>query len=197
MVSTGNYLKEGTMKRLVVACAFAAVSGCATPGMPGAGMSDSTAQMQMHQSNMMAAQAAAQDSAARPGDDAMSCDALQAEMAATMNDPKVQASMASMGASAQAQMDKAKAAQAGAVAGVATTAAVGIASSFIPGLSWFSQGAMMAQQAAMESQMNAANRDRAQMMVDMNSVMPQLYRGQHLYDTAVKKNCAFTKQQPA
>ena len=128
----------------------------------------------------------------------MSCDALQAEMAATMNDPKVQATMASMGASAQAQMDKAKAAQAGAVAGAATTTALGVASSFVPGLSWFSQGAMMAQQAQMQSQMNAANKDRGQMIADMNSIMPQLYRGQHLYDIAVKKNCAFTKQpQPS
>lgn len=115
-------------------------------------------------------------------------------MAATLNDPKVQDSIASMGASAQAQQDKVKAAQAGAIAGVATTTTLGIASSFIPGLSWFSQGAMMAQQAQMASQMNAANKDREQMMADMNSIMPQLYRGQHLYDIAVKKNCSFTKQ---
>lgn len=186
------------MKKLIVACTIATLSACAASGMdPMGGMNSASmaSQMEAQQASMMAAQAQAQASAARPGDEAMSCDALQAEMAATLNDPKVQASVASMGASAQAQMDKAKAAQAGAVAGAATTTALGVASSFVPGLSWFSQGAMMAQQAQMASQMNSANRDRAQMMAEMNSVMPQLYRGQHLYDLAVKKNCAFTKQQ--
>ena len=187
------------MNRLMAACVAATLSGCVTPGMPGmdptnAATADSTSQMEAQYASLMASQAQAQASAGRPGDEAMSCDALQSEMAATLNDPKVQASMASMGASAQAQMDKAKAAQAGAVAGAATTTALGVASSFVPGLSWFSQGAMMAQQAAMASQMNSANRDRAQMMAEMNSVMPQLYRGQHLYDLAVKKNCSFTKQ---
>jgi hypothetical protein len=191
------------MKKLMVACAVATLSGCVMPGMPGmdptGGMDNAAmaSEMDAQQASMMAAQTQAQAAAARPGDEAMSCDALQAEMAATMDDPKVQASMASMGASAQAQMDKAKAAQAGAVAGAATTTALGVASSFVPGLSWFSQGAMMAQQAQMTSQMNAANKDRAQMIADMNSVMPQLYRGQHLYDIATRKNCAFTKQPPA
>jgi hypothetical protein len=179
------------MKKLLVACSVATLSGCVMPGMPGMDPTDA------QEASFMAAQASAQASAARPGDEAKSCDALQAEMAATLNDPKVQATIASMGASAQAQMDKAKAAQAGAIAGAATTTALGVASSFVPGLSWFSQGAMMAQQSAMASQMNAANRDRSQMMSDMNSVMPQLYRGQHLYDLAVKKNCSFTKGQPA
>ena len=191
------------MKKLMVACAVATLSGCVMPGMPGmnptGGMDNAAmaSEMDAQYASMMAAQTQAQATAARPGDEAMSCDALQAEMAATMDDPKVQASMASMGASAQAQMDKAKAAQAGAVAGAATTTALGVASSFVPGLSWFSQGAMMAQQAQMTSQMNASNKDRAQMIADMNSVMPQLYRGQHLYDIATRKNCAFTRQPPA
>ena len=191
------------MKKLMVVCAVATLSGCVMPGMPGmgpmGGMDNAAmaSEMDAQHASMMAAQTQAQATAARPGDEAMSCDALQAEMAATMDDPKVQASMASMGASAQAQMDKAKAAQAGAVAGAATTTALGVASSFVPGLSWFSQGAMMAQQAQMTSQMNAANKDRAQMIADMNSVMPQLYRGQHLYDIATRKNCSFTKQPPA
>ena len=190
------------MKKLLVACSVATLSGCVMPGMPGMdptnlAMENSISQMEAQQASMMAAQASAQASAARPGDEAKSCDALQAEMAATMNDPQVQTAIASMGASAQAQMDKAKAAQAGAVAGIATTTAMGIAGSFIPGLNWFNQGAMMAQQANAASQMNAANRDRAQMMSDMTSVMPQLYRGQHLYDLSVKKNCSFTKGSPA
>jgi hypothetical protein len=166
-------------------------------GMTNAAMDNSMSQAEAQYASMMAAQASAQASAARPEDDAKSCDALQAEMAATMNDPKVQTAIASMGASAQAQQDRMKAAQAGAVGNVATSTALGIAGSFIPGLNWFSQGAMMAQQATAVSQMDAANRDRAQMMADITSVMPQLYRGQHLYDIAARKDCAFTKQAPA
>ena len=189
------------MKTLVAACALIVLSGCAAPGMPGmgpmGGMGDTASQMEAQQASMMAAQASAQASAARPGDEAKSCDALQTEMATTLNDPQVQASIASMGASAQSQMDRANAARAGAMAGAAGMTAMGIAGSFIPGLNWFSQGAMAAQQAAIASQVPAANRDRAQMMADLNSVMPQLYRGQHLYNLAQSKNCAFTKQPPA
>ena len=190
------------MKDLAAVCAMATLSGCVMPGMPGmdptnAAMADSISQGESQQASLMAAQSAAQASAARPGDDAKSCDALQAEMAATMNDPKVQTAIASMGATAQAQQDRMKAAQAGAVAGAATSTAMGIAGSFIPGLNWFNQGAMMAQQANAASQINTANRERASMISDLNSVMPQLYRGQHLYDLAVKKNCSFTKQPPA
>ncbi len=191
------------MKRLTIASAALALSGCVMPGMPGmnpmgamgdATMSNSMAQAESQQANLLAAQASAEAGAARPGDDAKSCDALQAEMGTTLNDPKVQSAIASMGASAQSQMDRAKGAQAAATAGVATSMAAGIAGSFIPGLNWFSQGAMMAQQSAAVSQMEAANRDRGQMITDLTSVLPQLYRGQHLYDISVRKNCAFTKQ---
>jgi hypothetical protein len=204
MVSVAQTVTEGTMKRLMVACSVVALTGCVAPGMGGmtdpvgmatnASMADSTAQMEAQASNMMAAQAAAEAAAARPGDEALSCEALQTEMQTTMNDPKVQASIASMGASAQTQMDKMKSAQAGALAGAATTSALGIAGSFIPGLSWLSQGAMMAQQASIAGQMNEANKTRAQMMGDITSVMPQLYRGQRVYDLATAKNCAFVNE---
>jgi hypothetical protein len=157
------------MKKLIAVCAVATLSACAMPmnpmgGMSNGAMADSVSQMQAQEASMMASQAQAQASAARPGDEAKSCDSLQAEMVSTLNDPKVQASIASMGASAQAQQERAKAAQAGAVAGAAGMTALGIAGAFIPGLDWFSQGAMAAQQAQIASQVPAANRDRAQMM---------------------------------
>ena len=180
------------MKRLVMACSVLALCGCATPGM--GGTASSAEQMEAQASNMMASQAAAEAAAVRPGDEAMSCEALQAELQTTMNDPKVQASMASIGSNAQAQQDKMKSAQAGAIAGAATTSVLGIASSFIPGLSWFSQGAMMAQQASMQKQMAESNKSQAQMLSEMNSIMPQMYRGQRLYDLATAKKCAFINQ---
>ncbi len=194
-------MKKPVTPRLLIAASAVGLSACAVPGMPGMdpmggnpAMASSVMQMETQQASLMAAQASAQASAAQPGDEAKSCDALQAEMAATMRDPKVQASIASMGASARAQQDRADAARAGVAANAAGMTALGVAGAVIPGLNWFSQGAMAAQQAQIASQAPAANRERAQMMADLNSVLPQLYRGQHLYNIAVSKNCAFTKQ---
>jgi hypothetical protein len=186
---------EGTMMRLMVACAALAVCGCAMPGLPGldpmGGMAGSAAQMQAQGDNMMAAQAAAEKAAIRSGDEALSCDALQTELTATMQDPAFQAAIASSGAAAQSQMDQAKAAQAS-VAGLgATSIATGIASSFIPGMGWLGTAAMQAQVAAAQSRMPAADRARAQMMGDMSTMMPTLYRGQRIHELATAKKCAF------
>ncbi len=172
-----------------------ALAGCATPGF-GSGMNGSQAGMEQSADDFMAAQAAAQAAAIKPGDEALSCDQLQIEMQAITTDPRMQAATESMGASAQAQMDKAKAAQAGAVATGIAGAALGVAGSFIPGAGFFTQGAMMAQQAAMSSQMNEANRDRTKMMNDMSGMMPFMMRGQRVMDLATARNCAFLKGPP-
>jgi hypothetical protein len=183
------------MKRLMAACAALALTGCVMPGMSGMDpMAGMTTDPQMQANNMMAAQASAQAAAVHPGDEALSCEALQTEMQTTMNDPAVKAAIAENGATAQAQMNKAKAAQAGAMAGVAGTAALGVASSFIPGLSWFSQGAMMAQQAGMAAQAKESNRTMSQMSANMTSIMPQMMRGQRIYELAAAKKCAFLNQ---
>src|SRR5690242_3888944 len=121
------------MKLVMAACAALTVAGCA--GVPGMGamnpagmavnsaMANSNAQLQMQGANMMAAQASAQAAAVRPGDEALSCDALQTEMGVMFKDPAFQAAVASAGASAQSQMDRAKAAQASA-AGLGVTSAI-------------------------------------------------------------------------
>jgi len=188
------------MKRVMIGCVLLTLAACATGGGPGgtdAAMADSQASMDQSVSNMMAAQSAAQAAAVRPGDEALTCDQLQAEMMAITTDPKMQAATASMGAGAQAQMDKAKAAQAGMVAtGIAGTVA-GVAGSFIPGASFFTQGAMMAQQAAMASQMKEADRDRTKMMNDMSTMMPMMMRGQRVMDLANAKKCAFLNGPPS
>jgi hypothetical protein len=185
------------MKRLMAACAALTLTGCVAPGMPGmdpmAGMAGGD-QAQRQADSMMAAQASAQAAAVHPGDEALSCEALQAEMQAVMNEPAVKTAIAENGATAQAQMDKAKAAQAGAVAGAVGTTALGVASSFVPGLSWFSQGAMMAQQAGMAAQMKESNRTMTQMSANMTSIMPQMMRGQRIYELASAKKCAFLNQ---
>jgi len=185
------------MKRLMAACAALALTGCVMPGMPGmdpmAGMT-SADETDLQVDNMMAAQASAQAAAVRPGDEALSCEALQTEMQTVMNEPAVRAVITENGATAHAQMDKAKAAQAGVVAGAIGTTALGVASSFIPGLSWFGQGAMMAQQAGMAAQMKESSRTMNQMSSNMTSIMPQMMRGQRIYELASAKKCAFLNQ---
>jgi hypothetical protein len=177
------------MRRLMMASVALTAAGCATPGGPsGADYADT------QMADMMAAQSAAQAAAVRPGDEALTCDQLQAEMTATMNDPKVQAVMADNGASAQAQMDKVRAAQSGAVAGAVGVSALGVASSFVPGLSWFSQGAAMAQQATMAAQARETQRQISQMSGSTMSIMPQMMRGQRIYELASAKSCAFVNQ---
>lgn len=186
------------MKRGLALCAALAASACVAPGMPGMGGVDPAMMAQRQGDNMMAAQAQAQAASARPGDEAMSCAAIEAEIKVMYNDPAFQASVNSMGASAQSQMDRANAARAGAVGLGAASMAAGIASSFIPGAGWFNMAAMQAQQAAAMSQMSAANKDRTQMMNDTMAIMPQIYRGQRLYELGQAKKCAFvTNPGPA
>jgi hypothetical protein len=184
------------MRLLLLAGAALAAAGCAMPGLPGMdpmGMarSSSTAQLEAQGASMMAAQANAQAAANRPGDEALSCDALQAELTTIMKDPAFQAAVASMGVSAQEQQARVNAAQASAAGLGATSIATGIASSFIPGMGWLGQAAMQAQMASAAAQMPAADRARAQMMGDMTTMMPTLYRGQRLHELATAKKCTF------
>jgi hypothetical protein len=195
------------MKRLMVVCAAVAVTGCVAPGLPIPGLGGMTSGMatnsamtgfntQAQADNMLAAQASAEKAAVRPGDAALSCDALQTELTTIMQDPAFQAAIASSGASAQAQMDQAKAAQAS-VAGLgATSIATGIASSFIPGMGWLGNAAMQAQVAAAQAKMPAQDRARAQMIGDMTTMMPTLYRGQRIHELATTKKCAFLNAAP-
>lgn len=137
----------------------------------------------------------AQAAAARPGDDQLTCDQLEAEMAANMQDPQVQAAIAANGADAQAQMDQMNAARGRQRAMMATSMFMGIASSFIPGLGY----AQMAQQQAMNMQyQRQAQQHMAQMMEmgqRMQAIMPQMMRGQRVYELAQAKQCEFAQQQ--
>jgi hypothetical protein len=144
---------------------------------------------------MQQSQADAQAAAVHPGDDALTCEQLETEMTTTMQDPNVQAAVAANGADAQAQMDQMNAARGQMRAQMATSMFMGIASSFIPGLGY----AQMAQQQAMASQyQRQATQNMAQMMEmaqRMQTIMPQLMRGQRVYELAQAKQCAFTQAQ--
>ena len=171
---------------LVVAGSFASLDAQKgkPPAMP-AGMPD-PAQMQ-------ATMSAAQKNAKRPGDEAMTCDAIQNELVATMQDPKVQSVIGSQGAYAQEQQKKLNdgmaAANAPSKGSVAAQMAKSFATSMIPGAGMTQ---MASQNAQIQAQMAQAAQNQADMfqhMQEMMTIMPQMMRGQHLVELAQAKKC--------
>ncbi|MBL8552041.1 MAG: hypothetical protein JNJ73_18790 [Hyphomonadaceae bacterium] len=138
-----------------------------------------------------ASQAQAQAGAQRPGDEAMTCEQLQAEFMIVMNDPQFRQNVADMGVWAQSQQQRAQAARGQAMAGMGASMAMGLASSFIPGLG-YAQGAMMqAQVAGMQRQAQQAAQEREVVVGNVQTMMPTAYRGERLYNLAQAKQCAF------
>ncbi len=145
---------------------------------------------------MEAAQAEARAQAVHPGDEALSCEQLQAEMTATMQDPAVQAQFAALGASAEGQMEAADEARGEMMAMMGGSVVLGLASSFVPGLGYV----QMAQQRAMAPAMQArSDQNMAQITEQaqgMATVMPQLMRGERVHELAQAKQCAFVQEAP-
>lgn len=144
--------------------------------------------------SMTAAQAEAQAAAVRPGDEDLTCEALQSEMTTTMQDPAVQAQLAQQGAWAQGQMDTAGETRGRMMGMMGMSMFMGLASSFVPGLGYV----QMAQQRAMSAGMEAqAQQNMAQMMQQAEgamTIMPQLMRGQRVYELAQAQECAFVQE---
>ncbi|HZP48195.1 MAG TPA: hypothetical protein VFB07_06670 [Vicinamibacterales bacterium] len=150
---------------------------------------------QSNVADMESAMAKAQANARHPGDEAMSCDALQDELVATMQDPAVAAVMTRNGAYARQQQDKLDAAHsAQSTASKASTAArivAGFVSGFVPGAG---AAGMAAQAAQARTQMAEAAKNQADMMQrmqDMLTIMPQMMRGQRLVELAQERQCGW------
>ncbi|MGQ0532888.1 MAG: hypothetical protein ACT4OF_09405 [Caulobacteraceae bacterium] len=147
--------------------------------------------------NMEQSMAAAQAQAQRPGDDELTCEQLEEEIATTMQDPAVQSAVAANGADAQAQIDQMNAARGRMRAQMAASMFMGIASSFIPGLG-YAQMAQQQMQAAQYQRQQQQNMAQMQVMMErMSGIMPQMMRGQRVYELGQAKQCAFTQQQTA
>ncbi len=144
---------------------------------------------------MEAAQAEAQAQAVRPGDEALSCDALQAEMVATMQDPAVQAHMAQSGAWAQGQLDAAGEARSQMMGQMSVNIFLGLASSFIPGAGFAQMAAQRAMAAGQQAQADQHMAGMMQQAEGAMTIMPQLMRGQRLYELGQAKQCAFVQEQ--
>ena len=146
--------------------------------------------------NMEQSMAAAQADAQRPGDEALTCEQLEAEIAATMQDPAVQQALAANGADAQAQIDRMNEARGQMRAQMATSMFLGIASSFIPGLGYAQMAQQRMQAAQYEQQADQNMSQMMQMAERMQPIMPQMMRGQRVYELGQAKQCAFVQQQP-
>lgn len=144
-------------------------------------------QDQMEQ--MLAAQAAAEAGASRPGDENLDCAQLEAELGVTMNDPAVQSQISEMGATAQAQMDRANSARNQALGMGAVNMFMGFASSFVPGLGMAQSLAMRGQAANMQAQADANMAQMEVMAQQMQTIMPALMRGQRLMELGQAKQC--------
>jgi hypothetical protein len=144
---------------------------------------------------METAMADAQAQASRPGDEALSCEALEGEMIAATQDPAFQARVVENGAWAQGQMDQMNGLAGRARAQMGMNLIMGVASAFIPGAGY---GQMLAQRAMAAGQQAQAQQNMAQMMQmaeGMMPFMPQMYRGQRVYELAQAKECAFVQEQ--
>lgn len=137
------------------------------------------------------AMAQAQTDAIHPGDEQLTCDAIQTEISTTMTDPSMRAELDEMGATAQAQQERSEQMQAQQRAMVTTGIVGGVITSVVP-FAGYAQGALMQQQARqMPAQGEESMRESASMMGNMEAAMPQMMRGQRLYDLAQARDCAF------
>lgn len=137
----------------------------------------------------------AQAQAQRPGDEALTCEQLEAEFTAIMQDPDVQSAIAGQGAYGEEQIARMNAARGRARAQMGVGLFMGIAAGFVPGLGY----AQMAQQQAMAAQQQrdaqANMAQMAQMAERMTPIMPQMMRGQRLYELGQAQQCAFVQEQ--
>ena len=141
------------------------------------------------QSSLAAAEAAAK----RPGDESLSCDALQSELVASARDPAVQSFVAKSGAAAQQQVD----AMNSAAAGMAAQSAITIMSSVVPGGAWAGYAANVAQAQAGQAQAARNMQQQMQQAQEMMTIMPQLMRGQRMMELAQQKECKWLRDAMA
>jgi hypothetical protein len=159
------------------------------------------------QQQLLAAQAAAQAGASRPGDEDLSCEALQAEMVsiaqAMQQDPALQ-SMA-----VQAQADLAKMQEAQQAAEVQAQASGprfgqmvrGMATGVIPGADRANAAAQQAAAAAQTQQAQAEASENLQRMSAMSQGAAALagpaMRGQRIIELAQARSCAWLQEAGA
>ena len=137
----------------------------------------------------MAAQERAVAQAVRPGDESLSCQAIELELTSVMNSPEMLGAQASMALSASENAAQAMSAANRMRGQAASNMAMGLASQFVPGLGML-QGLRQRGQAA--QQMAQSQEQMAAMMQSMEAMAPALARAQRLSELAQARSCPST-----
>ena len=150
-----------------------------------------------------AAQAAAEANAVRPGDENLSCEALQAEMGAIAQSPEMLAFAQSAGGQAQANMAQISAAQAAQQAaaasrpGMARQIAQGVVSGVVPGVGNAAAQAQQAAAMAQAAQQQQQTLQNQQAILGLGGQIANIagpaMRGQRVYELAQARDCAWSK----
>jgi hypothetical protein len=169
-----------------------------------AAQNDLAAQQQALADQIAAAQAAGEANASRPGDESLSCEALQAELVAIAQSPEMQAFVQTAGAQAQSQLDQLNEAQAAQQAAAGPRPRLfrqmvqGAASGVVPGLG---QAAARAQQAESIAQNAAVQQQTLQNQQAILALGGQTaamagpaMRGQRVMELAQARDCAWVKE---
>jgi len=165
---------------------------------------DSAAQQQALADQIEAAQAAAEANASRPGDESLSCEALQGEMATISQSPEMHAFTQTAGAQAQANMAQISAAQAAQQAaaqarpGMARQIAQGVVSGVVPGVGQASAQAQQAAAIAQNAQLQQQALENQQAILGLGGQISTLIgpamRGQRVFELAQARDCAWAKE---
>ncbi len=143
---------------------------------------------------METAMTAAQAQAERPGDAALTCEALENEVIAFAEDPKIQAFAQEHGAQAEQRIDKIGATPRAAAVRAGLDLLLGMAGSFVPGVDLLQWGLQSAESARMQGEARKAETQVMAMMDQLIPLMPQMMRGQRVYELAQARQCAFLEQ---
>jgi hypothetical protein len=165
---------------------------------------DLAAQQQALADQLTAAQAAAEANASRPGDESLSCEALQSEIVAIAQSPEIQGFVQTAGAQAQAQLAQINEAQAAQQAATSSRPRLfrqmvqGAASAVVPGVGQASAQAQQAQAIAQNAQVAEQTRQNQQAILALGgqtaAIAGPAMRGQRVMDLAQARDCAWLKE---
>jgi hypothetical protein len=136
--------------------------------------------------DLQTAMAAAQAKSIHPGDEAMTCGALEKEFVANVTDSTVQTLVAKQGAEAQKQQK-----EVAAKGQITSQAAMTMFSAFAPAGGWASLAAAEGQASTAQAQTAENLQKRMQQMNDLVSIMPKLMRAQRLLQLSMARNCTW------
>lgn len=131
----------------------------------------------------------AQAEAARPGDDKLTCEQLETEVVTAAQDPQLQAHIEAAGEDAQKQQEAMKVAKSQiAMQAIRTAMMSTVQGAALPGMA-----SMQAEATAKGMKGMKQTLTRMEQAKQMMTLMPTLFRAQHLIELAAGKGCEWAK----